>query len=745
MAVNESIWGASNTWVDVLNNMCKTTSTTMYGLLDDTLVLNELVDNTVCYFGAVQDENTWYKAEQIIFESTTDAYPLYETEDITNCLFLLNNTYQYGYGNPGQIAFWLQASFHDQWSKYETKASISTSFLNTSIKPLFNIKLNKILWQPHVFAFDDADINTSSSGHSVSCTLQEWISTRHTQYPYLSQLTMYPYYNNGTDENPNWIPMYDTYDDIYYWAINKKLSERVQDYGDKTIDILYAERATNSKLTELVMGLYASNYSSMNGGFIFASDPDTTHYIHDSTWIRYCREYSEDLIDEIRTQIAFYGVFFIGDAYTGTLNDLTLTHESVYCGIIDENGYTHGDYSNGTDNEDRQQFEWEDSSESNYDPDVPPTPPNNWSNEFPSKYSVYAKYLANHWYLFDDADLYKFFAEVNNVDLSTLDKNATYGLNPIDGVLQVKRIFANFTTAKTHLMTSASQYTKIGSLQLDIGSQVANVATFNETYTKDCGTKYAGEIYPDFRSYAPFSSICFYDAFCGVIELQPEKVLNKYITVEQTIDLLLGDKITSVYASPDGSVNKRVRIATLHGNCAEDIPINGQAVADYQRNKYILTQQKTQQEYTTAGRFAMGVGGATISAVEGNFVGAIAQVIGAGENLGAGITGIKTTEQLLEHTVPSIVRVSQGSSNVEDGVIFPPMLIIFPPKMIESYNESEYADKSGFSGYKIDTIANCGVGTHIVSHPRIEISGTSSEVYTIVDQLQKGIYVKPIE
>ena len=69
MAVNEDIWGASNTWADVLNNMCKTISTPMYNLIDDTLELNELVDNTVCYFGAVQDKHTWYKAEQGVFES----------------------------------------------------------------------------------------------------------------------------------------------------------------------------------------------------------------------------------------------------------------------------------------------------------------------------------------------------------------------------------------------------------------------------------------------------------------------------------------------------------------------------------------------------------------------------------------------------------------------------------------------------------------------------------------------------
>ena len=336
MAVNEDIWGASNTWFSVLNNMCTTISTPMYNLIDNTLVLNELVDNTVCYFGAVQDKNTWYKAEQVAFENATDAYPLYETAEITNCLFFLNNTYAYGHGNYGDIQYWYRDSFHEQWSKYETKADIPTNQLNSSIKPLFNIKLNKMLWQVSVTAFDNNDVSMSVSGHNITCSLEDWISSRHVQYPYLAQVTMYPYYNAGTDENPNWTVMLDSYDDIYYWAINKKLSEHVQNYGDKTIDILYAERASSSKITELVMGLYANRDVYYPSSIYFACDPDTTHYIHDSAWLRYCREYSEELIDEIRTQIAFYGVFFIGAPYSGTLGDLTLTHSSVYCGIIDE-------------------------------------------------------------------------------------------------------------------------------------------------------------------------------------------------------------------------------------------------------------------------------------------------------------------------------------------------------------------------------------------------------------------------
>lgn len=739
MAINESIWGSSTDWSDVMHSMAKRLTSPMYTLLDNTLTLNERVDNSVCFCGAIQDKYTWHKANPLLLQSQNDSLELFEQEEVTNMLWLWTAG-----GNQGDFKVINWTNNNNRWAEYNQKSDIQSYYFNANIRPIFNIKINKLLLLPSVIAFRTTDPDESYDD-PYSMSLATWIDSGHTTYPYLATLKIEPYVNVGTDNTPDWRPAYDSYDHYFLCTANSELTEDAKSLGSQNQTINYSLGGYASwKFTDCIMGINTDFSPYWFSGMPYGFDKDFSHYISSASKIRYCREYSEDLIEEIRHQLAFFGVFFIGDKYTGSINTLTLTHNSVYCGIIDENGYTHGDYSHGSDNEDRQQFTWEDSSESNYDPDTPPPPPNNWSNDFPTKYSVYAKYLANHWYLFDDSDLYKFFAEVNNVDLSTLDKNATYGLNPIDGVLQVKRIFANFTTAKNHLSTIASQYTKIGSLQLDIGSQIANVATFNETYTKDCGTKYAGEIYPDFRSYAPFSSICFYDAFCGVIELQPEKVLNKYITVEQTIDLLLGDKITSVYASPDGSVNKRVRIATLHGNCAEDIPVNGQAVADYQRNKYILTQQKTQQEFTTAGRFAMGVGGATISAVEGNFVGAIAQVIGAGENLGAGITGIKTTEQLIEHTIPSIVRVSQGSSNVEDGVIFPPMLIIFPPKMLESYNESEYADKAGFSGYKIDTLANCGVGTHIVSHPRIEISGTSSEMYTIVDQLQKGIYVKPI-
>lgn len=749
MQIDRNIWGPETEWItNTVDNNTVTSLRAALGAymthqfgdyLASEMTLNALIDNSINFCAAVEDTRDFYKAKSLVFDDNGDILPLYEDAEAINFAWVINPYWAYGNGMSGYIPYWVNDD-KNRWSEWASKSAMESADGNFGFQatPIFKQKLNKIIGFIYVCVSTD---DTVESG-TIEMTLESWISSGHTTRPYLRRVFM----QLATCSNPgvtSWNGFCNSIDDYFDITLNLECSSEIKSKGSlKSSYGFYADSSRKQQVT--IMGFNNSDYEYVNSGHHpIGVDPDETHYFYnvDHDKVAYIREYSEDLIEEIYHQVAFYGIFFTGAKnYNQTF---PLSDNDVYCGTIDENGFTHGEYTRGADNLLQPQFEWEDTEDSPYDPLRPPTPPNNWSTDFPSKYSTYAKYLANHWYLFSDNDLYKFFAEVNNVDLNTLDKNTTYGLNPIDGVLQVKRIFANFTTAKNHLSTTASQYTKIGSLQLDIGSQVANVATFNETYTKDCGTKYAGEIYPDFRTYAPFTSICFYDAFCGVIELQPEKVLNKYISVEQTIDFLLGDKITSVYASPDGSVSKRVRIATLHGNCAEDIPVNGQAVADYQRNKYILTQQKTQQEYTTAGRFAMGVGGATISAVEGNFVGAIAQIIGAGENLGAGITGIKTTEQLLEHTVPSIVRVSQGSANVEDGVIFPPMLIIFPPKMLESYNESDYADKTGFSGYKIDTLANCGVGTHIVSHPRIEISGTSSEMYTIVDQLQKGIYVKP--
>lgn len=746
MAINESIWGDSSTYVTYMNNLATTIPTAMRLLYGDTLELNELIDNSPCFCGVLQDRNVckmtragWLKRDF----ANPEIIPAYTQEEVTN-IHLFNSV---GSSPASQSIY--TGNFTNMWGRWAEVSSPNDGnmswYLTGNVRPLFNLKLNKLLWIPRV--------KVASSNDPDTCTFQNydmhvWINEHTNDYPYLVKLTAIATRNRGTDANPDWTPAYDSYDDWIYFEPNLLSSNELMQMSSDTYKIRYDNHAYNgAKLETQILGIRTDGVIyTTSEDYILTFDDDIDNYVFGNSKAMYCREYSEELLEEIRTQLAFLGVFFIGDKITS--GALTLTHPSVYCGIIDDNGYTHGEYSHGTDNEDRQQFSWDDTSESNYDPYIPPPAGDNWSDNTPSPFELSSKALSNHWWKMTDEDLYYVMRHINSVDLENLDYNQTFGMNPIDGVLQLRRIYVSPSMAQNVLIPTSMSQVVIGELSIGIpeATSLWYISANKPLIFNCCEDKWVNEPqspkYEDFRAYAPFTSITFYDAFCGVIDIEPEKILNKYITITQSVDLITGDKITSLYASPSKGTSQRQRIATLQGNCAEEIPINGVAVADYMRNKMMSTHGVISSSFSAIGHIAMGAAGATISASMGNVLGAGAQALGTVANAASFATSITSKSNEISHTIPSIVKISNGTNNVESLVVTPPTLIMFLPKMLETYNEVEYGDKTGFAGYKIATLQSCGTGTHVVSHPRVNISGTSAEEYMLIDQLQKGIYVK---
>ena len=458
---------------------------------------------------------------------------------------------------------------------------------------------------------------------------------------------------------------------------------------------------------------------------------------------------ADEIRESVRAGLACFGMFFtdsVANAETKQLDDA-----GMFLGTL-VNGIGYGHYTEGTANREQPQFNWGAMNESDYDPLNPPTPPqpslpDNWKDSTNSHYSIANRVLPNHWYLCDEFLLKEVFSKLTDIDLNTLDKNLTYGLNPIDCVIQMKRIFFNYSIALEQLITSQVTDISIGKKAINITPSPTNglvVTEYNRPYTFECITGYpVGEptIYRDFRSYLPYASCAFYDAFCGIIEIDPAKILNKYITITQTVDFLSGDKITSLYAS-ENQQNRGERIATLSGNCSENLPINGVQAADFIRNNYLLMQAKDISIWSTISKSAMGAGGASISGLMGNTIGAATQAIGTIANAEIASINTETINYQLQHSTPAVSKISVGTSTVEIGVVSGPTLFLYIPRMDENYNQLLYGNLTGFAGYKIVKPKDLTAGTHIFSHPKVSISGTRSEAYMLVDQLQKGIIIK---
>ena len=453
----------------------------------------------------------------------------------------------------------------------------------------------------------------------------------------------------------------------------------------------------------------------------------------------------DDITEGIRKQLASFGLFFVDDI--ADIN-LALDDEKTFLGIL-ENGVGYGKYSHGADNRNQPQWNWDTMEENDYDPENPPTPvmPDNWSDTTNPPYSINKTPLPNKWYTCPPAAIPNIMNAVNSIDLENLDKSNTFGLNPIDGIIAIRKMFFNNVIAENFLSGDIVGAITIGVIQVHPEGGVANAIirhTSNAPYTYIPVTGYpVGEKSElrDFRSYLPYTSCMFYDAFCGSIEVDPAKILNKYITITQTVDFLNGDKITSLYASEKPS-NIGERIAMLSGKCFEDVPLNGNRTADYLRNKYILSQEYKQSQWNAISRSAMGAGGASISGISGNVTGAATQAVGTLSNtMMAGISS-ETIETQMTHLVPSVSKINAGTSNVEAGVVSGPTLFLYLPKMNENYDQLLYGNLTGFAGYKVVKPKDLNAGTHIFSHPKVSISGTKNEAYMLVDQLQKGIIIK---
>lgn len=674
-----------------------------------------------------------------------------------------DNGFMYWQGIVGQTFNTPDSVFGDWYSsQYEFPTGYIYSKLVTQI-PIKNLKLT-----PVIFAYNTALDNykkfnsiqsylaEKSSYPNIFCIKANFIyrSGMYDTIRYDNTFNCYPWFFNSTSFLSGYGYRYNNADNVYGDNIyypnrgDKKTGDGITVAGR----VGYEHGPNGSMLGNEIYWTGHNDSSTTNnftigqGGRVLQT-PDFKFELGTKN-LFYCDVANisdDDITEGIRKQLASFGLFFVDNE-----NDLNLEldDDKTFLGIL-ENGVGYGRYSNGERNRNQPQWNWDTMEENNYDPENPPTPvmPDNWSDTTNPPYSINKTPLPNKWYTCPPAALPNIMNAVNSIDLENLDKSNTFGLNPIDGIIAIRKMFFNNVIAENFLTGDIVGAITIGVIQVQPEGGIANAIirhTSNAPYTYIPVSGYpVGEKAElrDFRSYLPYSSCMFYDAFCGSIEIDPAKILNKYITITQTVDFLNGDKITSLYASEIPS-NIGERIAMLSGKCCEEVPLNGNRTADYLRNKYILSQEYRQSQWNAISRSAMGAGGASISGISGNVIGAATQAIGTLANtMMAGISS-ETIETQMTHLVPSVSKINAGTSNVEAGVVSGPTLFLYLPKMNENYDELLYGNLTGFAGYKVVKPKDLSTGTHIFSHPKVSISGTKNEAYMLVDQLQKGIIIK---
>lgn len=726
MAIDETIWGGTSDWSDVMHSMAKRLNSPMYTLLDNTLTLNERVDNSVCFCGAIQDKYTWHKANPLLLLSQYDSLEIFKQEEITNMLWLWTAG-----GNQGDFKVINWDNNNNRWAEYTQKSDILTYYFNANLRPIFNIKINKLLLVPVVIAYRTTNPDESYDD-PYTMTLATWINSGHTTYPYLATLRIEPYVNHGTDNAPDWRPAYDSYDHYFICSANNELSEDAKNLGSQNQTINYSLGGYASwKFSDCIMGINTDFSPYWSSGLPYGFDKDFTHYISSPNKIRYCREYSEDLIEEIRHQLAFFGVFFIGDKFTGSINTLTITSSAVYCGVIDENGYTHGDYSHGSDNEERQQFNWEDSSESDYDPYAPLPLPDDYLNHG-THLSATAHAHGGNYYFSDSASSFTtLLNEINNITVPSggwQEDNTFYGQEPLSCIIESRLIFMQ------NPYTDNVSAVQLGAFTSEDVSLPFKLSTEIQEYVYP--SIKVQNYYNDFRDYSPYTSVFLWFPFCGSLELDTNIVMGHNINLIEEIDPLTGD--IKVIVKVD-----RAEYYTMTGNCACDLSVSGFNMSQYAQTRLSLQMQQVGAQFNAAASLIGGLSGGSIAASLKNPTGATLQMIGGGINYGGSLYQARQYKNLNFKMKPSVGRADKAAGNIEEGAVYLPMIIVTRPRILPEYENSlgGYIAQNGIATH---TIGKIGDQTGFVQceNPHVDVTATPEEQAQIAQLLESGIRIK---
>ena len=288
---------------------------------------------------------------------------------------------------------------------------------------------------------------------------------------------------------------------------------------------------------------------------------------------------TEENIEYLRRCCAGYGLFFCDDHIAdddtnlaGGSAELTRwTNSSMMLGTIEEDGYTRGNYTRGADNANARQFNWTDSTDSTYNPDVPPVPTHNEYSHATVFNTIGDLATLTKRYVLSDSDiqllgteLFKVTDDIFTQYSSMLDyipkiNSAFLTNNPLDCIVSLQKYPIEIPKAATPE-------------NIRLGSNQTNAIGYK--FDAPCLTFLFGgkKIFPrfgnSFLDYNPFTRFEIYVPFCGTVELNPADILNRVLNVELIVDMSTGT--CTGYIESDDLV-----IETVNGNVAIDIPVSG--------------------------------------------------------------------------------------------------------------------------------------------------------------------------
>lgn len=339
-----------------------------------------------------------------------------------------------------------------------------------------------------------------------------------------------------------------------------------------------------------------------------------------STWIT--ADGTGDL-EWIMRGAAAYGLFFTDgtpteypDIFAAGNDVYRWVNENMCLGVVDENGYTHGDYTRGMANPTAPNFTWLDTTQSPYDPKKPKIPTNDYSsatvfNNIGDLATLTRRYVLNKtavehlgrelWQItadmIDDGGGGIDYTNLNDKILDTFLTN-----NPIDCIVSLQRY-------PLEVPKSASPVKiKLGKAETNVSAYLMEKAAYFYLFQ---GKPIAPKFADSFLDYEPYTKMELYVPFCGTIQLNPADIIDRDLNVQLVVDFTTGTA-TGFVMSDD------LVIETVNGNIAIDIPVTGiqSATVASQLNNAIANKSNANRQSMQANWGQISIAGAVRAAYD---------------------------------------------------------------------------------------------------------------------------------
>lgn len=319
-------------------------------------------------------------------------------------------------------------------------------------------------------------------------------------------------------------------------------------------------------------------------------------------------EGTDENLENIRKWAACYGLFFTGNntLYTSAYEGTRWTHPDMMLGVVDDEGYTDGTYTRGSENPTANNFDWKTASESRYDPIKPPPSPENTYSTATTFNSIGDLATMSKRYVLTASAVEQLGTALwdisaalsdNGTDFSELtEKSLDMFLtnNPIDAIISLQRYPLEIPAVGTTTV-------KLGKTDTGISAKpMEKTAYFYLFY----GSKINPKFGDSFLDYQPYTKMELYIPFCGTIQMNPADIIGRTLNVQLVVDFTTGTA-TGFIMSDD------LVIETVNGNIAIDIPVTGiqSATVASQLNNAIANKSNKTLEAQSASLGNISAGG----------------------------------------------------------------------------------------------------------------------------------------